>query len=801
MKIISCHVENFGILSNFDIEFNDGLNVILEDNGYGKSTLSAFLRIMFYGFDNESRRDEQLNERLKYRPWQGGTYGGSLTIWVNDKEYIINRIFGNKESEDVFEIRNADTLLVSEDYSTNIGEQIFGLDSESFKKSVMLSQNDCETRATDGINAKLGNLTETTDDINNFESVDEQFKKLLNGMSDTKKTGSRYKLKSDIYRIEHELRNKDRLIKDLADNQKLLSAEKSANKSFKEQIALLEAKKNSDTVNRGLYLAKEQYLKTVRMKEDLEEQLPSDPAEIILLQAVFGNGTPDDEQLELVNEKINRLKAYKEKKAADDFSFSELNDFNRLDAIFKDKNDPINELDEALFLLEDSEEKERRISILNDQMAAYPGQDDSDRYREDRDARNKKIFGIAGLIIGILVMISSAVLYSNRALAESVLFLICIIGVILSVISVVCIISANNKRRERKRVNNELDKLNATVNELRKACNHNHNVLNRILTSYRIDIDKYDTGRKICRMRDDYEYYCRLASRTNGDAETSYRVKIANISAELDKYFEPFNCIIGEGDYLERLYSLRAKRQYYELLSAKLENIQKLNDEISAFEARDDFGEIYNSYKPEQEKDNNKEMANTEIDWLIARVEASDGICRDYVKRIEQLEEEIDALDELEIQATELREELDEQNENSRIAELTRHYLNEAKTSFVKRYSAPVTNNFRKYYQVLDGNNSANYSFDANTNLGVYAGGKIRKPEALSRGMRDLAGIAFRMALTEAMFKSEKPYLIMDDPFVNLDDGRLGGAMQLINNISDEYQVIYFTCSSSRNPS
>ena len=49
MKLLRCHVENFGILSDFDLTFTEGLNVLCRENGFGKSTLAAFLKAMFYG--------------------------------------------------------------------------------------------------------------------------------------------------------------------------------------------------------------------------------------------------------------------------------------------------------------------------------------------------------------------------------------------------------------------------------------------------------------------------------------------------------------------------------------------------------------------------------------------------------------------------------------------------------------------------------------------------------------------------------------------------------------------------------
>ena len=54
MKLRSCHIDNFGKLSDLHLEFQDGVNLFHEPNAWGKSTLAAFLRVMFYGFDSKS---------------------------------------------------------------------------------------------------------------------------------------------------------------------------------------------------------------------------------------------------------------------------------------------------------------------------------------------------------------------------------------------------------------------------------------------------------------------------------------------------------------------------------------------------------------------------------------------------------------------------------------------------------------------------------------------------------------------------------------------------------------------------
>ena len=42
--------------------------------------------------------------------------------------------------------------------------------------------------------------------------------------------------------------------------------------------------------------------------------------------------------------------------------------------------------------------------------------------------------------------------------------------------------------------------------------------------------------------------------------------------------------------------------------------------------------------------------------------------------------------------------------------------------------------------------------------------------------------------------------MILDDPFVNLDDVHTAQALKLLETLSQEKQIIYLTCSSSRAP-
>ena len=164
---------------------------------------------MFYGFD--SKRESGLfdKERVVFRPWQGGTYGGELDFSYQGKEYRISRTFGKTEKTDVFHLYDLSTNLECHDFSSEIGSEIFGLDSASFKRSAFIAQNDCECCSTDAINAKLGNLVENTNDINNFETAQKKIHDRMNKLSPDRATGSMKKRTNMITLLTEELRGYD----------------------------------------------------------------------------------------------------------------------------------------------------------------------------------------------------------------------------------------------------------------------------------------------------------------------------------------------------------------------------------------------------------------------------------------------------------------------------------------------------------------------------------------------------------------------------------------------------------------
>lgn len=172
MKLIKCHIDNFGILSDYDFEFKDGLNTIYKSNGSGKSTFAAFIKAMLYGFPRTSKRNIIDNERKRYDPWQGGKYGGYLDFEEDGIKYRVTRYFGKAAAKDEFSLMDLTNNKYSYKYSEKLGEEIFNIDADSFSRSVYVPQlSSDDVQATASIRVKLSNLVDDTNDLNNYDTA------------------------------------------------------------------------------------------------------------------------------------------------------------------------------------------------------------------------------------------------------------------------------------------------------------------------------------------------------------------------------------------------------------------------------------------------------------------------------------------------------------------------------------------------------------------------------------------------------------------------------------------------------
>ena len=124
--------------------------------------------------------------------------------------------------------------------------------------------------------------------------------------------------------------------------------------------------------------------------------------------------------------------------------------------------------------------------------------------------------------------------------------------------------------------------------------------------------------------------------------------------------------------------------------------------------------------------------------------------------------------------------------------------LKQAKQSLTEKFADPIKKRFDHYYSVISGNVNDAFLIDAEAKITAKEFGQQRETEMLSTGYQDMIGICLRMAFADVMFPDEKPFLIFDDPFVNLDSEKIDHMKTFMEEVEKKYQIIYFTCHASR---
>lgn len=175
MRLLSLYVKSFGKLRDFSYEFTEGFNEIKEDNGFGKTTLAAFIKAMFYGYANNKKTDIDQNDFKHYRPFNTTVkFGGWLRFEYKGRTFRVERYFGNTQKEhtlELFDESQGKKANLTENDKSGLGMRLFGIDGDAFERCLYLPQRDVVVENNDSFVSKLSNLAENTTDKNNFQKA------------------------------------------------------------------------------------------------------------------------------------------------------------------------------------------------------------------------------------------------------------------------------------------------------------------------------------------------------------------------------------------------------------------------------------------------------------------------------------------------------------------------------------------------------------------------------------------------------------------------------------------------------
>lgn len=796
MKLLACHIENFGKLSNLSVEFSEGINVINEANAWGKSTLAAFLKVMFYGLDAKKDPKAFDKERNIYRPWQGGSFGGEVDFEVEGRRYRISRSFGRTEKNDEFHLYDLATNLESEDYTEDIGVELFELDSASFKRSIYIAQNDCASAASDSINAKLGNLAENTDDINNFETASSRMKTLLLQLTPDRVTGSIKKRKGQITQLEQEIRTFEAAQEGLNGVKAMeLKAQERIHEmqNIRKDYAAALVIASEDARRKELYT---QYDALCAEVTDRETKMTA-------FQNVFPSGIPTQQEFE---SQMKNVRLMAEAKAAirnQAFTPAEQDTWNRLKSMFAVEKPTDERIDAAIQMLSEVDKQKEEIARQEATVSMY--EVDLEREVEmPRFGTGYKLFnyiGIGMLLVGIaayaafhfklLQNINGTILTGSAMFAIALGWVLCGIGIFLGYKTKKSkqswIDATESEHQELEEQHQLLSKRIAAMKEDIRQVN---NTIREFLGNYHVYCEVKDYQSHLYELKSQIREYERLEAR-----QTALMREEGNsdrLHTEVMTFAKEYGFVL-EGDLAAGLNALQNKATEYKMAANayqdsvnKKENFEKRQDK--SFWTR----EMRCPYTV-AELNHMIEEADRSLEELkLTRAQ--------YSKQVEELQEQLDLRDEKVTELQELKELQERDTRTYNLISVTHDFLHKAKEQLTARYMEPIARGFSKYYQMLTGDARGEWMIDANINLKVREYGELRETKWLSAGYQDLIGVCMRLALVDAMYQDEKPFLILDDPFVNLDKEKVDCGNQLLLSVSEEYQVIYFTCHDSRSP-
>jgi DNA repair exonuclease SbcCD ATPase subunit len=143
--------------------------------------------------------------------------------------------------------------------------------------------------------------------------------------------------------------------------------------------------------------------------------------------------------------------------------------------------------------------------------------------------------------------------------------------------------------------------------------------------------------------------------------------------------------------------------------------------------------------------------------------------------------------------------ELERTKQRLAIYEMALETMRSARARTLKRAQDELAPRMGAYLEKLTLGRFNEVQVDSNLNIRVRHpdnAATMVTPERLSTGTQDQLYMAARLALIDLLFQDAKPPIFLDDPFVKFDPQRRAAATALCRQISEDRQMLLFSCSS-----
>ncbi len=877
MKLIKCHINNFGCLSDIDIAFNEGVNVINRNNGWGKSTLIAFIRVMLFGFDNESAQKAEKNERKYFRPWnKADNYGGSLEVEADGRIYRLTAVFGKKQGEDTRQVIDTVTGLPYELYGKSFGETFFLINAQSFERTVYLAHNDRNDEVTDDVRAKMGNVEGVRDDINNSDKAIEALDTAMKAIESGRTKGRLNEIAGRISDLERICNEKEPLLKSLDIITEKYEQVREKGKEITEKISETVGRISAESELQNMYAKKDRYFDLIKSVTEREDKLSNlklafpngvpkksdissyqeeysscmelkgrmdslrltdeENDTLIGLTEMFSYGAPTDEHFNLLKSDIKEIDDLDKMIEANKQTYSGRDRLEELEARYNSNIPAPSVIDEYIDMSSARTDYAQQLQMTESEYSLRQEALNKDIDKAIAENIHKRRFYTALLVFSFLAGVALFVFVGP-------------IGVpMLCVGMLFTFLRGTLKDKEVK--DPALEELAAKRDAIKEKADSIDNELREFMESTG---QRYNPGQAtfmLLNMRNDAEEYRRLSEKISRDDTPELlekRKKIfdgidtmcrshrhavpldASASDMMDIYNELYNkvrtyerlserhseytrisakyrqTVLGTENFLRSGgYSTDNPSESLKDMAEKLAGYENAKEELDkALAAKKEFEDEYPEHESllalEKPAEN---ISVTELD--AARLKLEEELSENKRNEEEyrhQIEDKEKRLEEIEISVSEMADlvsERDTLKTKKALYKKTMECITQAKQNFIGKYIGPVQSAFRKFIKTLTNEDPENYNIDMNMDLTKEDGGSRKTKVFFSDGQQDAMGICMRMSMVDAMYKAEKPFIIMDDPFNNLDDYSLKQGLDMMEKLSDEYQIVYITCTEKR---
>ena len=797
MKLISCYIENFGLLHTVTYNFSKGLNCCVSENGTGKTTLTAFIEAMLYGIGDTRKQALDDNPRKKYYPWQGGKFGGSLTLEVGKKSYMIERSFGAKAADDTFRLIDADSGRVSDDYGENIGESLFGIDRDGFLRTAFLSEKNLRGKNENkSISAKLSDLVGVDGDVGEF---DEAIKLLEDRRKFYHKKGNTGEIANVKEKINEAQRRIDALV---AIEAATLEKEAALKEMHAKRAALHAMGENTRTKLEALSYQRERKGHE-EIYSTMIETLRHEAEELASVKAFFQNGLPTVEDVDKARDNQNeseRLKAEALSERGDE-------EYVALDEFFKNGTS-FPEVDSALRSAELAEEKEKEIAAIDngtnalskEMQAVFPeGAPTREEFASVKHKMRKSLLFCIPTVIG-LAMVCAGVLLGG-ALTIPLLTA----GFVLTCVSAGAILLGKNRKEMlsflekyngsgsswgdlEKRID-RYDELRRRREDARSSASEEYSALTLKVCDFlgKFPVPDADSMLEAVRsIRQKYTHYYALG-----------RAGEVSASGKLDKMKRSEELAASVRDFLKKFPTvtdspfseIRDKLISY---SQHKSNIARLEKECDEYAVK--YGVTGKAVAGAEGDESTLKMKLAEISDSERALAASISLTE---RDINIARTELDRKEEYEMEKEELEELYLKHVESLEVIKKASAYLTEACDNITSKYLGKTKEKFEEYSRLIAGV-EGDYTLNTSFELMRTERGEAHGIDSYSRGIRDLYSLGLRLALIDALYENEAPFIILDDPFIAFDDEKLERAKSTLKTIGKTKQILYFTCARSR---